>query len=76
VWQSQRVHLLIETERYMINSKATDDEVANKAKQLLPGSVYFYNLQDFFTENCFQSPLSGQGMIILAAIISSRVAFK
>jgi hypothetical protein len=60
----------------MINSKATDDDIINKAKQLLPGSVHLYNLQKFFSENCFQSPLSAQGMIILAAIISSRAAFK
>ena len=74
-WQSLKVHLLVEAERYMVGSSATNDQIMTKMIELLPGSVHIKNMQHFLNENCFQSPLSAQGMIILSAIISSRVAF-
>lgn len=71
-----KVHLLVELEKKLAGSYTTNEELSIKIRKCLPPIVPILDLQEYLDENCFCSPLSAQGMLILAAIISSRVLVK
>lgn len=66
----------METEKKLIGPGTTPDDIINVMCSDFPITCPFFNLQKFLEQNCFMSPLTGQGMMILGAIISSRILIK
>lgn len=67
-------HILVQLEKNLIDHRISDDELKNNyLRMYIPLINPFLDLQTFLEENCFLSPLSTQGMLILSAIISSNV---
>jgi hypothetical protein len=71
-----RIHVLMTIEKSLIGPDTTPDDITRVMCDDFPIMCPFFELQRFLETNCFQSPLTGQGMMILGAIISSRILLK
>ena len=68
-----RFHVLMTMEKKLIGPGTEDEDVVDSLRKQLPFMAPFLDLQAYLERNCFLSPLNGQGMVILGAIISSRI---
>lgn len=75
-------HVLFEYESTSLGLDPTDphrqreEAVAEKVSEIFPFMKPVYGLQFWCEDNCTFNPIGGQGMIILGAIISSRIALN
>ena len=68
-----KFHVLVNIEKNLIKPCATIDDIISSMRIQIPFINPFLDLQELLNKNCFLSPLNAQGMVILGAIISSRV---
>jgi hypothetical protein len=75
-------HILFDYESKMVGlSRATplrqrEEAVAVVVSGIFPFMRPVYDLQFWCQDNCTFNPIGGQGMIILGAIVASRIALK
>lgn len=63
-------------EKKLIGHGTKNEDVVDSLRIQLPFMIPFLDLQKYLEKNCFLSPLNGQGMVVLGAIISSHILLK